>query len=44
MMKIGKASGFSPLLNGVTKINIGSDGITGFSDEGLLRTVLKVEA
>ena len=46
MMKIGKGSGFSPYppLNGCTKIVVGSGGITGFSDESLLRTVLSVNA
>ena len=43
-MKIGPASGASPLLNGGTKIVVGSDGILRFSDEALLRTVLSVEA
>lgn len=43
MMKIGKGSGFSPWLNGGTKIVVGSDGILRFSDESLLRTVLSVE-
>ena len=42
-MKIGAASGFSPLLNGGTKIVVGSGGIRRFSDEALLRTVLSVE-
>ena len=42
-MKIGKGSGFSPLLNGGTKIVVGSDGIVRFSDEAVLRTVLSVE-
>ena len=44
MMKIGPASGASPLLNGGTKIVVGSNGILRFSDEALLRTVLSVEA
>lgn len=43
MMKIGIGSGFSPLLNGGTKIVVGSDGIVRFSDESVLRTVLAVE-
>ena len=43
MMKIGKGSGFSPLLNGGTKIVVGSDGILRFSDESVFRTVLSVE-
>ena len=43
MMKIGKASGFSPLLNGGTKIVVGSGGIVRFSDEAVWRTVLSVE-
>ncbi len=42
-MKIGPASGASPLLNGGTKIVVGCGGITRFSDEALLRTVLTVE-
>ena len=42
-MKIGSASGFSPLLNGGTKIVVGSGGILCFSDETVLRTVLSVE-
>ena len=43
MMKIGIASGSSALLNGGTKIVVGSDGILRFSDESILRTVLSVE-
>ena len=43
MMKIGIASGFSPLLNGGTKIVVGDSGILRFSDEAVLRTVLSVE-
>ena len=43
MMKIGKGSGFSPVLNGGTKIVVGSGGIVRFSDEAVLRTVLAVE-
>ena len=43
MMKIGRASGFSPLLNGGTRIVVGSGGIVRISDESVLRTVLAVE-
>lgn len=43
MMKIGRASGFSPFLNGGTRIVVGSGGIVRISDESVLRTVLAVE-
>ena len=42
MMKIGKGSGFSPLLNGCTKIVVGSSGVLHLSDETVFRTVLSV--
>lgn len=42
-MKIGMGSGYNPLLNGGTKIVIGSKGIASFTDLSPFRNVLSVD-